>query len=89
MTSGSDLDVNRGLAERKILSVEHDTLPSEYATVEVRGDEAFERDQSLVPISIYRTNTHVDDTGEEGGIVTIGVEEMPTSPNQQTNLRTG
>ena len=59
-------------------------MPSEYATVEVRGDEAFERDQSLIPVSIYRTNTNVEETVRNGeGIETIGVEELPTTTNQQ------
>lgn len=50
--------------------------------MEVRGDEAFERDQSLVPVSIYRTNTNVEETVKDGeGIETIGVEELPTTTN--------
>ena len=59
-------------------------MPSEYATVEVRGDEAFERDQSLVPVSIYRTNTNVEETvQDERGVETIGIEELPTNTNNQ------
>ena len=56
MTSGSDLDNMTAAGVLKILSVEHDTyvdyMPSEYATVEVHANEAFDRDQSLVPVSI-------------------------------------
>ena len=52
-------------------------MPSEYATVEVRGDEAFDRDQSLVPVSIYRTNTNrdVEETEKDERVMeVIGVE---------------